>query len=126
MIVVVGYGTAKKSSYTGSVAVVGTKIWKNWKSPLSEKHCRNSAWIAVHCICRATGKRRFAFHSGIGSVNASTSPLYVVDGIPGANPNQISAKDIQSISILKDASASALYGSRGANGVIVITTKTGI
>jgi TonB-linked SusC/RagA family outer membrane protein len=62
---------------------------------------------------------------GIGSVNASTSPLYVVDGVPGASVSSISGKDIQSISVLKDATSSALYGSRGANGVIVITTKSG-
>lgn len=63
---------------------------------------------------------------GIGSISASSSPLYVVDGIPyDGNINAINPNDVESISVLKDATASALYGSRGANGIIVITTKSG-
>ena len=125
-VVVVGYGTAKKSSYTGSVAVVGTKDLEKLEITSIGKALQGTV-PGLQSIASAgqPGSDASLFIRGIGSVNASTSPLYVVDGIPGANPNQISAKDIQSISILKDASASALYGSRGANGVIVITTKTG-
>jgi TonB-dependent SusC/RagA subfamily outer membrane receptor len=63
---------------------------------------------------------------GVGSVSASSEPLYVVDGIPfDGNINAISPNDIESISVLKDATASALYGSRGANGIIIVTTKSG-
>ena len=125
-VVVVGYTTAKKSSYTGSVAVVGAQELEKLQITSTGKDLQGTV-PGLQSIAQAgqPGSDASLYVRGIGSVNASTSPLYVVDGIPGANPNQISGKDIQSISILKDATASALYGSRGANGVIVITTKTG-
>ena len=125
-VVVVGYGTAKKSSYTGSVAVVGTKELDKLEITSVGKALQGVV-PGLQSVSAAgqPGSDASLYIRGIGSVNASTSPLFVVDGVPGANPNQISGKDIQSISILKDASASALYGSRGANGVIVITTKSG-
>ncbi len=125
-VVVVGYGTAKKSSYTGSVAVVSTKDLEKLEITSVGKALQGSV-PGLQSVSAAgqPGSDAELYIRGIGSVNASTSPLFVVDGIPGANPNQINAKDIQSISVLKDASASALYGSRGANGVIVITTKSG-
>lgn len=125
-VVVVGYGTAKKSRYTGSVAVVGARALEKLEITSIGKALQGTV-PGLQSIATAgqPGSDASLFVRGIGSVNASTAPLYVVDGIPGANPNQISGKDIQSISILKDASASALYGSRGANGVIVITTKSG-
>lgn len=125
-VVVVGYGTAKKSSYTGSVAVVGSKDLDKLEITSVGKALQGVV-PGLQSVSAAgqPGSDASLYIRGIGSVNASTSPLFVVDGVPGANPNQISGKDIQSISILKDASASALYGSRGANGVIVITTKSG-
>lgn len=125
-VVVVGYGTAKKSSYTGSVAVVGNKELEKLEITSVGKALQGVV-PGLQSVSSAgqPGSDASLYIRGIGSVNASTSPLFVVDGVPGANPNQISGKDIQSISILKDASASALYGSRGANGVIVITTKSG-
>lgn len=125
-MVVVGYGTAKKSSYTGSVAVVGSKELDKLEITSVGKALQGVV-PGLQSVSAAgqPGSDASLYIRGIGSVNASTSPLFVVDGVPGANPNQISGKDIQSISILKDASASALYGSRGANGVIVITTKSG-
>jgi TonB-linked SusC/RagA family outer membrane protein len=124
--VVVGYTTAKKSSYTGSVAVVGVKELEKLQITSTGKALQGTV-PGLQSIAQTgqPGSDASLYVRGIGSVNASTSPLYVVDGVPGANPNQISGKDIQSISILKDATASALYGSRGANGVIVITTKSG-
>lgn len=125
-VVVVGYGTAKKSSYTGSVAVVGARQLEKLEITSIGKALQGTV-PGLQSIATAgqPGSDASLYVRGIGSVNASTAPLYVVDGIAGANPNQISGKDILSISILKDASASALYGSRGANGVIVITTKSG-
>ncbi|WP_313381597.1 TonB-dependent receptor [Proteiniphilum saccharofermentans] len=125
-VVVVGYGTAKKSSYTGSVAVVGARELEKLEITSVGKALQGTV-PGLQSVASAgqPGSDASLYVRGIGSVNASTSPLYVVDGVPGANPNQISGKDIQSISILKDATASALYGSRGANGVIVITTKSG-
>jgi TonB-linked outer membrane protein, SusC/RagA family/TonB-dependent outer membrane receptor, SusC/RagA subfamily, signature region len=125
-VVVVGYGTAKKSSYTGSVAVVGARELEKLEITSVGKALQGTV-PGLQSVASAgqPGSDASLYVRGIGSVNASTSPLYVVDGVPGANPNQISGNDIQSISILKDATASALYGSRGANGVIVITTKSG-
>src|SRR5699024_3896853 len=125
-VVVVGYSTAKKSSYTGSVAVVGAQDLEKLEITSVGKALQGTV-PGLQSVASAgqPGSDASLFVRGIGSVNASTAPLYVVDGVPGANPNQISGKDIQSISILKDATASALYGSRGANGVIVITTKSG-
>src|SRR5690554_2846167 len=125
-VVVVGYSTAKKSDYTGSVAVVGPRELEKLSITSVGKALQGTV-PGLQSVSSAgqPGSDAALYVRGIGSVNASTSPLYVVDGVPGANPNQISGKDIQSISILKDATASALYGSRGANGVIVITTKSG-
>src|SRR5690606_4263460 len=62
---------------------------------------------------------------GTGSVNAGNDPLYVIDGFPTGNLNTINPNDIESIEILKDASATAIYGSRGSNGVVIVTTKRG-
>ena len=62
---------------------------------------------------------------GIGSLNSSNTPLYVVDGVVGVDPDQIDPNIVQSIDILKDATSSSIYGARGANGVVVITTKEG-
>jgi TonB-linked SusC/RagA family outer membrane protein len=125
-VVVVGYTTARKSSYTGSVAVVGPKDLEKLQVTTLGKALQGTV-PGLQSIAAAgqPGSDASLFIRGIGSVNASTSPLYVVDGVPGASTANISGKDIQSISVLKDATASALYGSRGANGVIVITTKSG-
>lgn len=125
-VVVVGYTTAKRSSYTGSVAVVGTAELDRIQVTSLGKALQGTV-PGLQSVAPAgqPGADAQLFVRGVGSVNASTAPLYVVDGVPGANPNQINAQDIASISVLKDATASALYGSRGANGVIVITTKSG-
>jgi TonB-linked SusC/RagA family outer membrane protein len=125
-VVVVGYTTAKKSSYTGSVAVVGSKSLEKIQITSVGKALQGTV-PGLQSIASAgqPGDDASLYVRGIGSVNASSSPLYVVDGVPGASVSNISGKDIQSISVLKDATASALYGSRGANGVIVITTKSG-
>lgn len=124
--VVVGYTTAKKSSYTGSVATVGAKELDRLQITTIGKALQGTV-PGLQSIASAgqPGSDAELYIRGVGSVNASTAPLYVVDGIPGANPNQLNPKDILSISVLKDATASALYGSRGANGVIVVTTKAG-
>lgn len=125
-VVVVGYSTARKSSYSGSVAVVGSQQLDKMEITSVGKALQGSV-PGLQSVASAgqPGSDAALFVRGVGSVNASTAPLYVVDGIPGADPNQINGKDIESISVLKDATASALYGSRGANGVVVITTKSG-
>lgn len=125
--VVVGYTTAKRSSYTGSVAVVSAAQLDQLQITTIGKALQGTV-PGLQSIASAgqPGNDAELFVRGIGSVNASTAPLYVIDGIPGGNPNQLNPSDIESISVLKDATASALYGSRGANGVIVITTKSGV
>ncbi|HEV7378508.1 MAG TPA: SusC/RagA family TonB-linked outer membrane protein, partial [Dyadobacter sp.] len=124
--VVVGYTSSKRSSYTGSVAVVNAKDLENLQITTVGKALQGTI-PGLQSIASAgqPGADAELFVRGVGSVNASAAPLYVIDGIPGGDANNLNPRDIQSISVLKDASASALYGSRGANGVIVITTKTG-
>ena len=124
--VVVGYTTAKRSSYTGSVAVVGARELENLQITSVGKALQGTV-PGLQSVAQAgqPGDDAELFVRGIGSVNASNAPLYVIDGVPGASLNQLNPRDIQSISVLKDATASALYGSRGANGVIVVTTKSG-
>jgi len=124
--VVVGYTTAKKSSYTGSVSTVSGRELDNLQITTIGKALQGTV-PGLQSIASAgqPGSDADLFVRGVGSVNASTAPLYVVDGIPGANANNLNPKDILSISVLKDATASALYGSRGANGVIVVTSTFG-
>ena len=124
--VVVGYTTSKRSSYTGSVAVVNAKDIETLQITTVGKALQGTI-PGLQSIASAgqPGSDADLYVRGVGSVNASTAPLYVVDGIPVSDANNLNPRDIQSISVLKDATASALYGSRGANGVIVITTKSG-
>lgn len=126
-IVVVAYGTANKATYTGSAAVVSAKDLEN-RQVSNVSRSLQGLVPGLQSVAPAgqPGSEATIRLRGIGSVNASSSPLYVVDGIPfSGNINSISNSEIQSISVLKDAAASALYGSRGANGVIIITTKQG-
>lgn len=126
-LVVVGYGTATKATYTGSVAVVGAKdLEKQQVTNISK--ALQGAVPGLQSVSSAgqPGSDATIYLRGVGSINASSTPLFVVDGAPfSGNISSINPADIQSVSVLKDASASALYGSRGANGVIIITTKRG-
>ena len=126
-VVVVAYGKAKKTSYTGSVATISSEKINN--RPVTnitkalEGQVPGLQAVSASGQPGATASIRIR---GIGSVSASSNPLFVVDGIPfDGNINSISPNDIESISVLKDATASSLYGSRAANGVIIITTKSG-
>jgi TonB-linked SusC/RagA family outer membrane protein len=126
-VVVVAYGTANKATYTGSASVVRAKDLEN-RQVSSVSRSLQGLVPGLQSVATAgqPGSDATIRLRGIGSVNASSAPLYVVDGIPfSGNINSISNNEIQSVSVLKDASASALYGSRGANGVIIITTKQG-
>lgn len=126
-VVVVAYGTANKATYTGSASVVNAKELEN-RQVSSVSRSLQGLVPGLQSVASAgqPGSDATIRLRGIGSVNASSAPLYVVDGVPfSGNINSISNNDIQSVSVLKDASASALYGSRGANGVIIITTKQG-
>lgn len=126
-VVVTAYGTARRRTFTGSVSQVGaTEIGKQQISNLTR-----SLEGLVPGLKSTSGSGQPGAGSdirirGIGSINASSSPLYVVDGQPyGGDINSINPADIESISVLKDAASAALYGARGSNGVIMITTKKG-
>jgi TonB-linked SusC/RagA family outer membrane protein len=126
-VVVVAYGKAKRTSYTGSVATISSdKINNRPVNNITKALEGQVAGLQAVSSSGQPGSVASVRIRGIGSVSASSDPLYVIDGIPfDGNINTISPNDIESISVLKDASASALYGSRGANGVILVTTKSG-
>jgi TonB-linked SusC/RagA family outer membrane protein len=127
-IVVVGYGTQKRSDLTGSIASVsGEQIEKGTNVSLNQALQGRAAGVQVVSNDGSPGAEINVSIRGGSSISASNEPLYVIDGFPqfgGSNLN-ISPNDIASIEILKDASATAIYGSRGANGVVIISTKSG-
>lgn len=145
-VIVIGYGTTKKSDLTGSVSSVSEKYFNKGVNVSPEQLIAGK--VAGVQIIQSSGEPGGGINvsiRGMGSLNAGNSPLYVVDGYPidnsstvsgtGANftgmrtarnpLNSINPNDIASIEVLKDASAAAIYGSRGANGVVLITTKRG-
>jgi TonB-linked SusC/RagA family outer membrane protein len=135
-VVVVGYGTMKKSDLTGSVASVKSEaIQKSVPTSLDQVLQGRAAGVQVQQNSGMPGATTSIRIRGISSLNASTDPIYVIDGvvIEGGSSNGISTNplvsinpaDIVSMDILKDASATAIYGSRAANGVIMITTRRG-
>lgn len=125
-VVVIGYGTSKKSDLTGSVSSIKTSELKNTKVGMASNALQGlAAGVQVTAGNLKPGADAGIVIRGAGSVNAGTSPLYVVDGVPVSGLQDISTSDIQSIEVLKDASSAAIYGSRGSNGVVLITTKRG-
>jgi TonB-linked SusC/RagA family outer membrane protein len=145
-LVVIGYGTSRKSDITGSVSSIGEKDFNKGANVSAEQLIAGK--VSGVQIVQSSGEPGGGINvniRGMGSLNAGNSPLYVVDGFPidnsstvsgtGANftgmrqarnpLNSINPNDIASIEVLKDASATAIYGSRGANGVVLITTKRG-
>ncbi len=125
--IVVAYGTAKKSSFTGSAGTVKSEsLQKRTVSNVSKALEGMVAGITTTAGSGQPGEGASIRIRGTGSINASSSPLYVVDGIPfDGSLSSINPNDIESMTVLKDASASALYGARAANGVVMITTKRG-
>ena len=126
-VMVVAYGTGKKSSFTGSATVVKKEALEKVKvSNVTQALQGQSSGVQVINNSGEPGADASIMIRGIGSMNASSSPLYVVDGTAyNGYINAINPNDIESMTVLKDASATALYGSRAANGVIMITTKKG-
>lgn len=125
-IVVVGYGTVRKSDLTGAVANVGERDIK--ATPivdLGRALQGRAAGVLVTQNSASPGAPATIRIRGTGSVNAGNDPLYVIDGFPTDNINSINPSDITSIEILKDASSTAIYGSRGSNGVVLVTTRRG-
>ncbi|WP_165021712.1 SusC/RagA family TonB-linked outer membrane protein [Dysgonomonas sp. ZJ279] len=126
-VIVVAYGTASKAGYTGSASTVSKKeIAKSQVSSVSRLLQGAAAGVQSVAVSGQPGSDADIFIRGIGSVNASSTPLYIVDGAPfdGAL-SSINPADIESINVMKDAAGTALYGSRAANGLIIITTKQG-
>ena len=126
-VVVTGYGNVTKGSYAGSAQAVDAEtIEKKSPSEISKALAGEVAGVQVVNTSGQPGTNASILIRGYGSINASKTPLYVVDGVPyDGDVSAIDPGDIASTTILKDATATSLYGSRGANGVIVITTKKG-
>lgn len=126
-VMVVGYSSTTKKSFTGTATVIsGENIQKKITSDVSQALAGEAAGVQVINTSGQPGSVATIRIRGIGSVNGNRDPLYVVDGVPySGSLNAINPNDIESTVILKDASATAIYGARGANGVIVINTKDG-
>lgn len=126
-VVVVAYGTAKKSTFTGSASIVkADKLEKVMGSGFVEALQGMSAGVNVVNVQGNPGADARVEIRGIASMSGKSDPLYIVDGMPyDGKLNQINPTDIESMTVLKDAAATSLYGSRAANGVVMITTKRG-
>ncbi|HYC28402.1 MAG TPA: TonB-dependent receptor plug domain-containing protein, partial [Chitinophagaceae bacterium] len=126
-VVVVAYGTQKKESLTGSIATIGAKQLENrLTTNITQALAGAAPGISTTSGNGQPGSSAAIRIRGFGSINASSSPLFVVDGFPYEGfIGDLNTNDIENISLLKDASATALYGARAANGVVLITTKKG-
>lgn len=125
-VVVIGYGTLQKKDVTGSVGQVQSDQISNRAAPrIDQALIGQLAGVQVISSTGQPGEGLNIRIRGVGSISAGTQPLYVVDGFPDANIQMLNPNDIETIDVLKDASSTAIYGSRGANGVVLITTKRG-
>lgn len=137
-VIVTGYGSYKRSSFTGSASTVGMDDKDNVPTSDFNTLIQGSAsGVQVNAGSGTVGGSSSITIRGMGSINASTSPLYVIDGVPAMSSissgvsggtdfmSTINPSDIENITVIKDAAAASLYGSRAANGVILITTKRG-
>lgn len=125
-VVVIGYGTMKRKDLTGSISTVDSKDLNvgSYTDPGQLLQGKVPGLVVVQNSDPNGGVNSLTLR-GASTLNGSTEPLYVVDGIPGVNLNLIPPADIESIDVLRDASATAIYGSKAANGVIIVTTKRG-
>lgn len=125
-VVVIGYGTVRKKNLTGSVSSLQGDAFQHHAITNTEDGIAGKiAGVRVSQGSGAPGKPANIKIRGLNSVTASSNPLYVIDGIPQDHMRNVNPRDIASIEVLKDASSGAIYGARGGNGVIVITTKFG-
>lgn len=126
-VVVVAFGKQKKEAITGSVTTIDNKVIATQQAPSVTSALQGTA-VGVNVITSGgqPGENPSIYIRGIGSINSSTQPLIILDGSPfNGNINNISQDQVESMTVLKDAGATALYGSRASNGVIIITTKKG-
>ena len=126
-VLITAYGTSTKGTFTGSASVVDSKkIEQRVVSNVSNALAGTMAGVQVQSSNGQPGTSSKILIRGVGSINAGTTPLYVVDGVPfDGDLSSINTADIESLTVLKDAASTALYGARGANGIIMITTKNG-
>ncbi|SMO89457.1 TonB-linked outer membrane protein, SusC/RagA family [Saccharicrinis carchari] len=124
-VVVIGYGTVKKKDLTGSIeSVSGDLLVKSNNTNITETLNGNVSGVLVSKSSNRPGADMSMQIRGANSINSSNEPLYVINGVPSySGMKHLNASDIESIDVLKDASSAAIYGSRGANGVVIITTK---
>jgi len=126
-MVVIGYGAVKKSDLTGAVtSLKGEQLMDKPVPNISQALQGKVAGVDVNVNSSTPGQVAKVRVRGIGSINSNIDPVYVVDGVIGADGNAINPSDIASIEVLKDASSTAIFGARGANGVIIVTTKRGV
>jgi TonB-dependent starch-binding outer membrane protein SusC len=123
-VVVVGYGTRMKEQLTGAISTVSEKEMKVSTAPSTVTRLQGHVSGINVSTSNVPGGEATIRIRGVGTIN-DPDPLYVIDGVPVGPGNNINPDDIEAISVLKDASSAAIYGSRGANGVILITTKKG-
>ena len=126
-VVAVAYGTADRKSFTGAMTTIKAEtIQARQTSDVAKTLEGSVAGVQISTDSGQPGASATIRIRGIGSINASSSPLIILDGIPfEGSLSAINNSDIETVNVLKDASSSALYGARGANGVVIITTKTG-
>ncbi|MBP1613206.1 MAG: TonB dependent receptor [Bacteroidetes bacterium] len=125
-VVVIGYGSVSKKDVTTSISTISTKDLDQRPIVSADQALQGkAAGVAVIKPNGLPGEGMVVRVRGASSMNSSNDPLYVVDGVPTDNISFLSANDIESMQVLKDASSQAIYGSRGANGVVIITTKSG-
>ena len=126
-VIVVAYGTTSRAGYTGSASTIDTEeISRSQVSSVSRLLQGSASGVQSVASSGQPGSDASIYIRGIGSINASSTPLYIVDGAPfDGNLNSLNPADIESISVLKDAASTALYGSRAGNGLIIVTTKQG-
>lgn len=125
-VVVIGYGTVKKSDLTGSVvSVSGNDLKRQSIASVAEALTGRMAGVQVNSSEGSPDAEIKIRVRGGGSLTQDSSPLIIIDGFPANSLNEVSPSDIENITVLKDASSTAIYGSRGANGVVIVTTKKG-
>jgi len=124
-VVAIGYGVVKKSDLTGSVAVVSTKdLTKNPSASAAQALQGKAPGVLVSQSGKPGGGATIRVR-GVGSISKSADPIFILDGVQVSNIDGLQPSDIETLQVLKDASASAIYGANGSNGVIIVTTKRG-
>ena len=125
-VMIVAFGTAKKSAFTGSAKVVDSEVLENTQvTSVTNALSGKVAGVQLTSSNGAPGSQATINIRGISSINAENDPLIIVDGAPySGDLNNLNPNDVESMTVLKDAASNALYGARGANGVIIITTKS--